>query len=462
VKVLAHLSPHAPHELLGVWCQLNGGAPPTAFYPHGGAPEAYGRAVVARELRHRSWADVAEHLASRPPHSAWWEEVELPGPVSPAEAFDEIVSRLDVTWTAEQLAGRVGLPTAPLNSVGHRLSTLFDFRVNDHTLAVILSNPDLPQHQADLALAYGLAWVGDRDLVIVLPASRVEPTRERLAFIEVPVRLWEFDATGVRPVAPLTKGEVLERFAEPLRGTIAHDLRDRTAWVADLLTRAHEHHDLDAVVRPKYLAWHCEGRQVLKVQRSTAGLSIVAGVDYRDPTTARPIPVRLELDRPLSAVELAVVLDAVEVAVENRLNGTDNSHREHRFQARLARRTEELGFERMLREVPARRAGGGAGFIDLLGLTARGELRAIETKLGGDAMLALQALDYWIWSTANQEQIGRDLFGERVERVGVDLVVGSRTGTSSPLGPYTAAQLEAFDPQVAWRLRVWENWRRDP
>ena len=44
----------------------------------------------------------------------------------------------------------------------------------------------------DLALAHGLAWVGDRDLALVLPAGSVEPSRERVAFIDVAVSMWEW------------------------------------------------------------------------------------------------------------------------------------------------------------------------------------------------------------------------------------------------------------------------------
>ncbi len=151
----------------------------------------------------------------------------------------------------------------------------------------------------------------------------------------------------------------------------------------------------------------------------------------------------------------------VTAAVENRLAGVDDGHIQHRFQARLAKMARQLGFTRMLREVPARRAGGGTAFIDLMGVTSTGDLRAVETKLGNDDMLALQALDYWIWTTANRKRLSDDLLGGKVTQVGVDVLVASRTGTSAAVGSYTAAQLEALDPQIRWRFRVCEDWRTE-
>ncbi len=458
MRVLVHLSPHAPYELLGVWCPPSDDGQLRGYYPYGGHAEEYGRSCVIDELEFRPWLKVAERLAMRTPYSAWWEAIDLPITLGLHEAFDEVLSRAEVSWTADLLAERTGLPTEPLEAGGHRLSTLFSLHADDGTLAVLVSNPDLPQRQVDLALAHGLAWAGDRDLALVLPSGRVEPTRERAAFIDIQASIWEFDATGVRPVTPLTQGEVLERFSEELRGQQPHDLSDRANWVADLTTWANEQDELHAVARPTYLAWHCDGRQVLKIQRSAAGLTLVAGVDYQS-TTDRPEPLRLELLGPLD--DDADVRAAVTKAVDDRLSLVDDGHIEHRFQARLAQHATDLGFVRILREVPARRAGGGTAFIDLMGITSAGDLRAVETKLGNDDMLALQALDYWIWATANQARISKELLDGQVKQVGVDVLVASRSGTSNPVGSYTAAQLEALDPKVRWRFRVCENWRSE-
>ena len=459
MRVLVHLSPRAPYELLGVWCPPGPDGRPRGYYPHGGADEQHGRSCVEDELDVNPWVKATERLAMRTPYSAWWEAVDLAEPLEPNEAFNEMLSRVDVPWTAANLADRTGLPTEPIESGSQRTSTLFDSLADADTLAVIVSNRALPQAQVDLALAHGLAWVGDRDLALVLPAGSVEPSRERVAFIDLAVSMWEFDATGVRPVVPLTQPEVLDRFAEPLRGTRLHDLGNRRAWVAGLVEWADTHPDLEPVVRPAYLAWHCDGRQVLKLQRSDEGLSIVAGVDYRNPTGDRPTPLQLELHQPLG--DQSAVTEAVTAAVENRFAGVDDGHVEHRFQARLAKMGHQLGFTQMLREVPARRAGGGTAFIDLMGLTSAGDLRAVETKLGNDDMLALQALDYWIWATSNRERISDHLLDGKVTHVGVDVLVASRTGTSAVVGSYTAAQLEGLDPQIRWRFRVCEDWRSD-
>ena len=47
--------------------------------------------------------------------------------------------------------------------------------------------------------------------------------------------------------------------------------------------------------------------------------------------------------------------------------------------------------------------------IDFLGVDNSGHLHIVETKIGGDEMLVLQGLDYWIWAQRNLPQLIADL-----------------------------------------------------
>ena len=50
-----------------------------------------------------------------------------------------------------------------------------------------------------------------------------------------------------------------------------------------------------------------------------------------------------------------------------------------------------------MREFPAWRPGSNrAAYIDFLANDAHGRLHVVETKIGADAMLVLQGLDYWL------------------------------------------------------------------
>ena len=76
------------------------------------------------------------------------------------------------------------------------------------------------------------------------------------------------------------------------------------------------------------------------------------------------------------------------------------------FQAYLARHPHLLGLDRTVcREFPARRVGGGLGYIDLLGPDGDGRVHLVETKRDTDVMLVLQGLDYWIWADAHAKRI---------------------------------------------------------
>ena len=159
--------------------------------------------------------------------------------------------------------------------------------------------------------------------------------------------------------------------------------------------------------------------------------------------------------RPLSLPELAAFEAAVAVAVRDRLGGSDAAHREHALQAALsAAGAAVLGLrDPMYREYPGWRPVAQPAFLDFLGHDGNA-LHVVETKLGNDAMLTLQALDYWTWVTAHQEEIGRELRLAADRPPQIDLVVAAPKAGEPPLGPYTLPQLEALDGGIRWRVHV--------
>ncbi len=104
---------------------------------------------------------------------------------------------------------------------------------------------------------------------------------------------------------------------------------------------------------------------------------------------------------------------------------------------------------------------GNRGYIDLLGV-AKDRIHVVETKIGADPMLVLQGLDYWVWTTAHLPTLVpylNDTYQAELPvapEVVVDYVVGEKDGVL--VSPYTAAQLEALDGSVPWRMHRIDGW----
>jgi len=125
----------------------------------------------------------------------------------------------------------------------------------------------------------------------VLPEESVGSTRERLAFIETKVRLFAVGEGGPAEVVPLAASEVLTRPGVDL-ATGELVLGDRQRWVQVLIDWAESIPGLRAAHRGSYLAWHCDGRLVLKIRR-TRGASSRAPVS----TTANRPAIRSRRSR---------------------------------------------------------------------------------------------------------------------------------------------------------------------
>ncbi len=358
----------------------------------------------------------------------------------------------------------------PVWAGSRKMSGQFAFRGDDDVLAIV-SWPEATSVSADEALAWGLAYGGDRDVVLLLSAGLARPTLQRLPWVTSPVRVFTFDETAPRDVTPAVvpaRVEVLDEIrAWGARGKPgAKQLGELQAgWIEELVDWLDERPLLSAAHRQSYLAWHIAGRQVLKIRRIRDGLAIEAGVRYSKPTLDQPQPQPpITLRSALSEQQLRQIEAVVGQAIDRRTAGIDTGHEEHRLQHALLNAfkasNELLGLAQLKREFPAWRPGESPGYIDFLGVSTDGVPHVVETKLDNDVMLALQGLDYWIWATANAELIDDNFDGSIAGNPVIDFVVGAFK-TTKAVGPYTLRQLEALDGAISWQFHVVADWAQD-
>jgi hypothetical protein len=309
---------------------------------------------------------------------------------------------------------------------------------------------------ADEALAYGLAWQGDRDLLLVLPENLVSTTLVRLPWVATEVRVWAWtgqqDPHPVPTPTRLAALGVMREYEPRVRGE--HVLTDvQRSWIADIDFSA-----LEPRHRPSYLAWHLDGLQVLKVARARGGgVRVQAGVQYSKPVSGRTV-FEAVLSGPPSPAQLAEIQARIDDAIRDGGSRTSQM-REHKLQHDLERDGgAALGLSVLIREYPGYRGPGAAdpgtsgrgrpGFIDFLGKDATGRLHVVETKIGHDPTVVLQALDYAIWVQANETPIraSSDLLAGRTDPaapVPIDLVLAPK-GREPAFNTYLAGQIEAL------------------
>jgi hypothetical protein len=375
-----------------------------------------------------------------------------------------IAARSAFSAVAEHLVTSVGGPVQRF-APGSRLTTFAEWftTVDNGTLLVAVNRAE-PMRNVAEAIAYAVSWQHDRDLALFLPAVAVPAATYRLAFLETPVRVWTFDEqqTPVPHVIPTRDEAMTAAGCLPLRRSEQHDLGEYEPLVSDLIRAARHHWALAPAHRGSYLAWHCGGRQVLRVARARDGVRIDAGVQYKNPPADR-LPFMGLVTAALTDVQRAQVEATVATAVADRFTGRDEAHVEHQMQAALA--ASELsgfGFDVVgfTREYPAWRGDSQGGFIDFLAVDTRGHLHVIETKIGPDPMLVFQALDYATWVRAHAAEIRADLGWQDGDNsvVHIDFVVAPKARQPA-IGSYTAGQLEALTGDISWRIHVSANAR---
>lgn len=376
------------------------------------------------------------------------------------------------TGLAPKLATQAECPTTPAKArPGTNLSDAMCFFADAGRMVVVVG-----QHEMDgdlgLALSYGLHHAHGRPLTLILPKDSEGPTLQRLAWLEAPVTVWTHDGAGnTRKCRPASRQEILKGIDDDLEEGAA-DLSGREVWIAELLDWARAESNLTHINRKSYVAWHCRGRQVLAIQRTGKGLSITAGVNYKKPTLDKPDHKKPTLDRPKPVVELVTssitgdqlsrIRTAVEAAVRGELAGNDATNEEHRLQHALASNVGLLNLREVRREFPAARPGTPRAYIDFLGLDASGGLHIIETKIGEDAMIVLQGLDYWVWVSAHIKELERYFGVPKFSSIAVDFVVGPKKKANALVDDYTITLASVLCAEVSWRFHRVEGWRTPP
>lgn len=314
---------------------------------------------------------------------------------------------------------------------------------------------------ASLALAHGLHLAGTRALHLVLPAALAGPTLFRAPWLNRDITVTTH-AQGSLTAVPLpTREQTIQTAGGAATAPTLH-LGDAPTGIRQLADWAARHEALQPAHRSNLRAWTCQGMRVLTLKRARAGVAVTAGID----ANASPAhTLTWTASTPIS--ELATVRAAVEKGIAEAHNNTHGPYEEHHLQELLRLKPHLLGLEHpVLREVAAFRPSigpkPGRGYIDLAGLDGNGDLVLVETKLGGDDMLVLQGLDYWIWASnpANKNWLtGRLDADPRRAQLKLLYAVGGRMGTVPRLDKYAQAQLHALHPSVDYRLALIDRWK---
>lgn len=354
------------------------------------------------------------------------------------------------------------------SGVSKRISLWGDDDSDPASLVVVMFSGEKKQSEIDFGLAYGLRFRGDADLHLLLPLGRAEPSLYRTTRLAPPITVWEVDGNHLSRLDAPTRHVVESSTRLDTNVRLGRrDLGDIEWWLEPLQTWAEGPAGLDPAHRQSYLSWHYAGRQLLKVTGDRTTLTVTAGIDYAAHRTGVPMAAVVVLTGPLEPDDLRQIQAAVLEGKRRRDDGTDGENREHALQSSLQTGAgiAALGLVgSVLREVPANRPGSRRAYIDLLGVDHDGAIHVIETKIGVDAMLGLQGLDYWVWALANRDLLvdylrseGHDLV-DRPEIV-VDVVVGSKKDDGvRPDLRYLAPQARAFASEVRWRLGHVTGW----
>lgn len=340
----------------------------------------------------------------------------------------------------------------------------------DELLVAVVATTELPT-SADEVLAFALAWQQDRDLLLILPPEHCQLVLPRLAWVGTPVRVWQYDNTHAPQPAPIpSRAEVLAavRNTQPLRPQEPYPLTpEHQDWLKVLLA-CPDMADLTRHEQSGYVSWHSHGLQVLRVARTRGGLELRAGVRYSNPThDMAPVLPPIRINGALSADHVRQITAAIAAADADGGRSLTSDQLEHRMQASLeVSERNALGLRDLHREYPAYRGHGRPGFIDFLASDHHGHLHVVETKIGHDPKVVLQALDYGIFVAAHEEQLRQDTgwAGRSDGKLRLDLVLAPKPASAEPgssnaprrtipaVSPYIAPQLEALSGDVTWRV----------
>lgn len=271
----------APGDLLGLpeyrfWFLVGDGVPVFAIEPCAGRLFIGGAVFDVTEPGATSWRKVLVEDA---------EDAQSPGSPSVRAA----AARAAFKAIAVHLAGRVGSDLVAFEP-GQGLSAMARwFRDRTDQVLVVVVGAHENVDVTDDILAYALAWQQDRDLVLILPESHVGLTLDRLPWIESPIRVFTYwSDLEPRPAIVPSRSEVLARASDrPVRSAHLHDLKSSDVLVEQLVQHLNDHWALVAAHRSSYLAWHCLGRQVVRMARTAGGVNTRPALPTASPHRVR-------------------------------------------------------------------------------------------------------------------------------------------------------------------------------
>src|SRR2546427_759710 len=98
----------------------------------------------------------------------------------------------------------------------------------------VVGHDTVKPRDADLRLAYGLAYRGDRDLCLIVPSAAAQATMVRLAWINPLVRVFTYNKTNIHERLPPARTEILGAYDDVfVDGHL--QLGERLAWVNGLI-----------------------------------------------------------------------------------------------------------------------------------------------------------------------------------------------------------------------------------
>jgi hypothetical protein len=320
--------------------------------------------------------------------------------------------------------------------------------------------------QAAQLLAYGLQGLDARELHLVVPRTAVNPTRARAAFLDATVHVHRAQAAGTgHGEPPMTRSEATTFYRRlgDVTPTPEWDSSTWPIWLIELVDWL-ESRRVERVRTQQAHAWHYRGRQVLHVRRSATdgAYAMIAGANYKAPRGDQPVPLTLrvpETEAP-TPEQLAAIEHALDRAIDRRRTGADAGHREHLLQAAIGTDPSLVGMTHVEREVPVWRPKQqprrGRGFLDFLARDIDRTGHVIETKIGPDAQLGIQALDYWAWTDAHRPDLANIIDADDDRPFELGIVLGR---SNKPLlHPAAAATLRLLERTISWRCYLISDW----
>ena len=243
---------------------------------------------------------------------------------------------------AARVAAAVGIPEPSSDGRSERFAYFAD---GDRFLVVA---GEQARDAVQLALAYGMAWAGERRLVLALPHEHATATRQRLPWFSDRRRpdLWLHSGERVERAPAIERAAAIRALTDRLDGrspqqeftaaSTALHLGSGGGAVDVLVQWATRDVRLDAAHRQSERSWHCTGQRVLSIRRTRTGLRILGGVHGSSDDRA-PVTVELPAEQALTEPQLGALQQAIEQAIARRLDPDGDLHRpdEHWLQAVL-------------------------------------------------------------------------------------------------------------------------------